>query len=488
MSPLPDALITSLARGVERGQPELATLEALGEPEPARAGSALVAAARHPDLKANAGTWLPLLLSSARPGFAAEGLVQLAGRTRAQTGRVLDPRALPGLGRVIGSSAFLARLLQRHPGWADDLVRDPPDPPETRAPELDWGAIRIAKYRGLLRVAARDLASRPFERSLGELSGLADGCLGAGLACAARERDIEPPALFALGKLGGRELNFSSDVDLLFLYQVAAGEDELDRSHRVSDLIRTFKSRLEERTEDGFGYRVDLDLRPEGRSGALVNSVEAALAYYESFGAAWERQMLIRLRPIAGPVAARDAFVREITPFVYRSLVDPGAIGAVREIKTRIESERHRSGVDLEADLKEGPGGIRDVEFLVQSLQLIQGGREPALRTGNVLDALTALRAARSLQAPVAASLRGAYLWLRRAEHALQLDEERQTHAFPREARAQIELARRMGYADGEARVARDRLLDDWTNLRAEVRRHFEDLVLRPSDGSVGAS
>ncbi len=475
--------IAALLASVPRGEPEVAALEVLGDPDPPRSAEALVRAARHPLLSEHVGRWLAPLVEMPNPGAGARALLDLAERAQF-AGVVLDKRALPSVARVVGASPALARLLARHPEWCDDLVGDPPPAPEPRVPDADWAAIRETKYRGLLRVAARDLAGRSTEQGLRELSDLADACLEAALSAAVREQGGEPPALFALGKLGGRELNFSSDVDLLFLYDVPDGADEARLKKRTADLIRSFKTGLEARTEEGFGYRVDLDLRPEGRSGTLANSVDAALSYYESFGAEWERQMLIRLRPLAGPRETREAFVREITPFVYRSLIDPGAIGSVREMKLRIESERRGAGVDLEADLKEGPGGIRDVEFLVQALQLLLGGREPALRTGNVLDALSALERAGALERTVVASLRDAYLWLRRAEHALQMAEERQTHAFPRTPAGQLELARRMGYRDAQAERARGRLLGDWTQVRAEVRGHFEALVLRPLEPS----
>ena len=222
---------------------------------------------------------------------------------------------------------------------------------------------------------------------------------------------------------------------------------------------------------------MDLELRPEGETGPLANSVDAALSYYESFGAEWERQALIRLRPVAGPAAAADALVHGLAPFVWRRSISPASLRAVREMKERIERERRDAGRDVEYDLKEGPGGIRDVEFLTQALQLFTGGREPAVRSGNVLEALEALAAAEALSGETAAALASAYLWLRRAEHAAQLDEERQTHAFPREAGAQRALARRMGYADDDAEAARARLLDDWTAVRSEVRSHFDELL-----------
>jgi glutamate-ammonia-ligase adenylyltransferase len=279
-------------------------------------------------------------------------------------------------------------------------------------------------------------------------------------------------------KLGGRELNFSSDVDLLFLYPVPPGGDALARNQEVGDLVRHLKAKLEATGDEGFGYRVDLDLRPEGRSGVIANSVDAALGYYETFGQEWERQMLIRLRPVAGPSGAGEAFAREIAPFVYRRHIDPGVMRSVRDMKARIEEERRRAGRDLEVDLKEGPGGIRDVEFLVQSLQLFHGGGEQSLRTGNVLDGLEAIERLGLLPSATVAALATAYTWLRRAEHALQLADEQQVSRLPREQPAQLALARRMGYADADAQLARSRLLEDWTAVRTEVRAHFEALVL----------
>ncbi len=466
--------------GLRRGEPDPAALAAAGEPDPPRAGSAFRAAAADPDLGAALERWVPELLRAARPGFGAQCLVDLARRER-ETGTRLDLTRSPLLPRLLGSSNFLARLLLRHPDWVGELAGAPPAAPPAVVPEGDWSAIRRVKYRGLLRIAARDLAGRPVAEGLAELSDLADRCLAAALACAARETGAPEPALLALGKLGGRELNFSSDVDVLFLSDPPDAESAADHNRAVVRLIRRLKGQLEAPTEEGFGYRVDLDLRPEGPTGIPVNSVDAALVYYESYGAEWERQMLIRLRPVAGPAPLSEAFARGVEPFVYRRLIDPGVMEAVRAMKTRIESERRSAGRDLDADLKEGPGGIRDVEFLVQSFQLFYGGREPALRTGNVLDALDALERLGLLPEPVVASLRGAYTWLRRAEHALQLVEEQQTASFPRERAAQLGLARRLGYAAAEGEQARARLLDDWTSVRAATRGHFEALVLRPA-------
>jgi glutamate-ammonia-ligase adenylyltransferase len=299
------------------------------------------------------------------------------------------------------------------------------------------------------------------------------------MQCTARELCAsDPPMLFALGKLGGDELNFSSDVDLLFLYDASAGGDNLERNQRAANFIRHLKKRMELPTEKGFIYRVDLDLRPEGVAGALANSVTAALDYYERFGAEWERQMLIRLRSVTGPAALANAFCEGIRPFVYRRNIDPAVLRAVRDMKHRIETERREAHRDLEVDLKEGPGGIRDVEFLVQAFQLFLGGRTPEIRTGNTLDGLEALGRFEMLPEDTAAELSTAYLWLRRAEHAQQLVEEQQTSKFPRYPGAQLGLARRMGYHEASGDGARSCLIGDWNRYRTHVRAHFDALVL----------
>ncbi len=475
-----DPLLGRLVESIEAGAADPVALEALGDPEPARSSAELGRAARHPDLAPSRTEWLPALLVTARPGHAATCLRELADRYRQTLHAPLDLRQLPALPRVLGSSDFLARLLLRHPDWCEELTGEMPPAPEARPPEADWTAIRIAKYKGLLRIAGRDLLDRPFADSLTELSDLADACLVAALQCAAVETEAGPPTLFALGKLGGRELNFSSDVDLLFVHDGADGEPDFARTKALTRLVQTFKKQLEVSSEDGFAYRVDLDLRPEGRQGVLVNSVDAALAYYETFGADWERQALIRLRHVAGPREPAAFLTRELTPFVFRRLIDPAAIRAVHAMKLRIEAERRSAGRDLEVDLKEGPGGIRDVEFLVQALQLFHGGRQPELRTGHVLIALDALERLRLLPESATHALRDAYLWLRRAEHRLQLVQERRTHRLPRDPAAQGALARRMGDDDAELAVARNRMLDDWTRVRSEVREHFDALVLEP--------
>jgi glutamate-ammonia-ligase adenylyltransferase len=473
-----DRLAAQLLEGLERQQADPELLARAGDPDPALAADALSRAHGDPDLARSATRWLPALLVSARPGFGAGCLADLAALVRERSGRPFDLARTPMLPLLVGSSNFLARCLLRHPDWLEDLAGDLPGPPESLELPADWEAIRRAKYRALLRVAARDLAGRPFAESLRELSDLADRCLDAALRCAAFESETSPPALLALGKLGGRELNFSSDVDLLFVHHPPEDTDPLEYTHAVARLIRDLKHGLEEPTADGFGYRVDLDLRPEGRAGVLANPVDAALTYYEAFGAEWERQMLIRLRLLTDSRDAGREFRESILPFVYRRLIDPGVLQSVRDMKARIEDERRRAGRDVESDVKEGPGGIRDVEFLVQSLQLFYGGRDPELRSGNVLDTLSVLGRRGLLPADTTSSLSSCYIWLRRVEHALQMAEEQQTARLPQKRTERTALARRMGYDESAGDAALARLLDDWTSVRSQVRSHFEALVL----------
>lgn len=472
-----DEFVRSFAQALDRGERAVDALARLGEPDPRGAAEAFVAVGALPELARVRDRWLPELLRSARPGFGARALCELVSARRDEGLDPLDLLRLRWLPRLLGSSNVLARLLLRSPVLADELAGDPPPPPED-PPDASWGAIREGKYRGLLRIAARDLAGRDFAASLRELSDLADRCLAAALVCAAETTGVAAPTLLALGKLGGRELNFSSDVDLLFLYDDALESGDGACAAGIVKLVRVLKAGLERAEADGFAYRVDLDLRPEGAQGPLALGVDAALGYYESFGHDWERQMLIRLRHVAGPREPAAAFAAGVVPFVYRKLIDPDAPRAVRAMKLRIEDERRRAGRDLEVDLKEGPGGIRDVEFLVQALQLFHGGRHPVIRTGNVLEALGRLVAERLLPEEAGSELTAAYTWLRRAEHSIQMVEERQTQRFPREREGQVGLARRMGYDEIDADRARARLLDDWTAVRSAIRVHFDALVL----------
>jgi len=468
--------VNELARRVieslRTGGPRVEDLARAGAPAPAEDAAAVAAAARDADLAAQLERWLPELLASASAGAGARRLAALAAARR-ERDRPLTATA--ALARVLGNSHFLGRWLLREPDWADDLAGELAPAPAHVPAAADWSALRRAKYRGLLRIAARDLG-RPFDGELAELSALADGVLRRALALASGER--EPPALFALGKLGGRELNFSSDVDLMFVCEAPPDERGHAARESAAAVVRELKRRLDEPTDEGFAYRVDLDLRPEGSAGALVRGVEGTLGYYELRGAEWERQMLLRLRHVAGCPSAARAFEAGIEPFVYRRAIDPGVIDAVRAMKIRIETQRREHGRDIDGNLKEGPGGIRDVEFTVQALQLFHAGRRPELRTGNVLAAIEGLARAGILPEASSAVLADGYRWLRRAEHALQLAEEQQTAQLPRDAGERTALPRRMGYVDAAAEDAAQRFEADLARTRARVREQFEALVL----------
>ena len=453
---------------------DTASLAQCGATDPAADARALEDAATDPALASSIEAWLPALLTSASPGPGARSLVAIATACRDDGSELNADPAL--LARVVGNSHFLGRWLRRRPDWQDDLADADVPPPAAPEVDADWRELRIAKYRGLLRIAARDLAGRPFDDGLFELSDLADAILCRALGIAGEGR--RTPALFALGKLGGRELNYSSDVDLLFVCDAAPDEHGHAAREDAAHVIRALQRGLVERTDEGFGYRVDLDLRPEGPAGALARGVEGTLGYYELRGAEWERQMLLRLRHVAGADSAAREFEHGLEPFVYRRTIDPGVIDAVREMKGRIESERREAGRDLERNIKEAPGGIRDVEFTVQALQLFYAGRQPELRTGNVFGAIAALSNAGLLPDDSATELESGYRWLRRAEHALQLAEEKQTAQLPVDDAARTAVARRMGYVEPKASAALHHFERDREGVQARVREHFEALVL----------
>lgn len=256
-----DAVAQRVIDAVRRGSVDASMLSAAGLDEPPALAEALDAAATDAQLGDHLEWWVPALVATAEPLFGVRTLCDLVARRRA-LGAPIDLRGTPALVPILGSSRFLARRLLAHPEWIDGIAGSPPEAPSPASIGMDWDAIRCAKYRGLLRIAARDLLGRPFEASLGELSELADRCLVAALGCATEESGADAPALLALGKLGGRELNFSSDVDLLFLYEVPEGGDPIERADAVGRIVRRLKSNLEGPSEEGFGYRVDLDLRP----------------------------------------------------------------------------------------------------------------------------------------------------------------------------------------------------------------------------------
>jgi glutamate-ammonia-ligase adenylyltransferase len=263
-----------------------------------------------------------------------------------------------------------------------------------------------------------------------------------------RDTEGNPQALvvFALGKLGGDELNFSSDVDLVLAYPEAGTTDgprPLDNAEFFTRVAREFVRLLTEVTADGIAARVDLRLRPFGDSGPVVASFAAMEQYYQREGRDWERYAWIKARPVAGDLAAGKRLLETLRPFVYRRYFDYTALTGLRDMKTMIDAEVARR--DRADDLKLGAGGIREIEFVVQLQQLIRGGRDPSLRVHGLLPALSACAARGYLSQHQSRSLREAYLFLRKLENRVQMFADRQTHTVPEGAAARERIARALG-------------------------------------------
>ena len=258
--------------------------------------------------------------------------------------------------------------------------------------------------------------------------------------------------VFGLGKLGGGELNFSSDVDLVYAYE-SEGESDGDRSLAAQDYFARLGQQLarllDEVTADGFCHRVDLRLRPFGNAGRIALSFAAMEQYFQREGRDWERYAWQKARPVAGDLGAGDRFLALLRPFVYRRYLDFGALDGLRTMKAAIAAEVARR--ELADDIKRGPGGIREIEFLVQALQLIRGGREPLLQERQLLPALRGLVAARQVDAGVADELAASYRFLRRLENRLQMLRDEQTHVLPADAPTRLRLARGLGFAEWQA-------------------------------------
>ncbi|WP_198376630.1 bifunctional [glutamine synthetase] adenylyltransferase/[glutamine synthetase]-adenylyl-L-tyrosine phosphorylase [Neoroseomonas rubea] len=366
-----------------------------------------------------------------------------------------------------GPDAMMGRVL-------DPLARIDPDTPRAAVATT----LRQAKRQGALVAAVADIAGLwPLDKVTGALSDLAEAAIDA--ACAHLLRDAAARGelrlsgaaradprivgrnsglvVLGMGKLGGRELNYSSDVDLMVLYDPAASAYHADRAGAVyvriaRDMVRL----LEERTAEGYVFRTDLRLRPDPAATPLAVSIPAAIVYYESMGQNWERAAMIKARPVAGDRAAGEAFLREIRPFVWRRHLDFAAVADIHSIKRQIHAHKGAKGanatVQLEGhDVKLGRGGIREIEFTAQVLQLIWGGRDPGLRDPTTLGALSSLAAAGKIERRAAADLADAYVFLRNLEHRLQMVADRQTHRMPEDAQGVARIASFLGFADPDS-------------------------------------
>ena len=379
-----------------------------------------------------------------------------------------DPAtALRGaIARAEAEAPFLRRLMAREPALAARLAAGDLDAALADAGRRDGGDVAVAlrreRRRLALGIAIGDLAGLlDLEAVTGLLSRFADRALDAAIAAAIEERTPgAAPAGFAalaLGKHGSGELNYSSDIDPVLIFDPAtlphrASEEPAEAAARIA---RRVVEIMQAPHAEGIVFRVDLRLRPSPEATPPALPIAAAIGYYESSALPWERAAFIRARACAGDIALGRRFLDAIRPFVWRRALDFGAVGEIRAISRRIRGH-HRAGQAFGPgyDLKRGRGGIREVEFYAQIHQLVHGGREPALRTPATLDALAALAAAGRIDAGDAATLAAAYRLYRTIEHRLQMVEDRQTHSLPATRIALDSVARLDGRRDGDALLA----------------------------------
>jgi glutamate-ammonia-ligase adenylyltransferase len=420
----------------------------------------------------------------ARVALAPDPDLALAGLERYLDGATTlpsEPDLLDALVLLCGASRMLPALLARAPHLLRRAVRSRhlarPRPEEELVRLLRRAARRVApddvagfhrllrnlRAREVVRIALRDLRRARVREVTAELSALATSCLDAAIRfhdrrLRARHGPPQGGALreagagfcaLAMGKFGARELNFSSDIDLIYVYDrdgQTEGERPIDHFAYYAKLAELVTEAIAKPTEDGFVFRVDLNLRPDGQNGPIVNSLRAAELYYESFGRTWERAALVKARPAAGDLAVGDELLRQLEPFVWRRSLDLAVVSEIQAMKARIDA---RAGAEGREDLKLGKGGIREAEFFVTALQLLHGGRDggQALRERAVLPALDRLLFAGVVPVKDRDELADAYLFLRRAEHRVQMLDGAQTHRLPPPAE-RLGLARSMGYAD----------------------------------------
>ena len=333
-------------------------------------------------------------------------------------------------------------------------------------------ALRRWKRRELLRIALRDLLGFADLPAVGrELAALAEGCLRAALGPAGADGEDLRIVVIGMGKLGGRELNYSSDVDVLFVH---------DGDRRVAErAARALLTTMAEPTPYGIVFRTDADLRPEGRAGPLSRSLDAYRAYWDKWASTWEFQALIKARPVAGDAELGREFMAAAEPHVWPERLDPDAVREVRMMKARAEEEVSRRGL-TDREIKRGRGGLRDIEFAVQLLQLVHGRHDPGIRSPNTLQALEQLGAAGYVDTTQVRTLDAAYRFLRTVEHRLQLTEEAQVHALPSDVAGRTHLARVLGYRDEGSATAVERFEAAHRRHQAQVRSIHEKLFFRP--------
>ncbi|MFJ4031964.1 bifunctional [glutamine synthetase] adenylyltransferase/[glutamine synthetase]-adenylyl-L-tyrosine phosphorylase [Streptomyces griseoluteus] len=437
---------------------------------------------------------LEALGATADPDLALRGLVRLLEAQPAPTDRreLLDTliAAKPLRDRllgVLGASAALADHLSRHPhDWQELVTYEPRDlhPGVTEferglAEATDPVELRVAYRRCLLSIAARDVCgTTDVTQTAAELADLATATLRAALAMAqtAAPEDAQACrlAVIAMGKCGGHELNYVSDVDVIFVAEPTQGTDETKALKAATRLASHMMRICSETTVEGSIWPVDANLRPEGRNGPLVRTLSSHLAYYQRWAKTWEFQALLKARAVAGDKELGEAYTDALTPMVWQAADRENFVSDVQKMRRRVVENIPPSEIDRE--LKLGPGGLRDVEFAVQLLQLVHGRTDQALRSGTTLKALQALAKGGYVGREDAARLDEAYRFLRELEHRIQLFQLRRTHLVPEAEEDLRRLGRSLGLrTDPVAGLRRE-----WKRHTGVVRRLHEKIFYRP--------
>lgn len=350
--------------------------------------------------------------------------------------------------------------------------------------------LRLYKYEEYLRITLRDLGELgEWTEVLEELSSVATACVQVGLEaahCFAQGQEVFqikessaaqsslPLIVFGLGKLGGNELNYSSDIDPIFVCNADPAQYRPPFTANKT-LVKTARGLIEllaENTEDGFVVRVDMRLRPGGEAAPLFQSLTETEHYYQTQGETWERQALIKARPIAGNLAEGQMFLKNLSPLIFKKHINDNMLKEIQNIKHRIEKEHLKEHLNV----KLGVGGIREIEFFVQIYQLLYGGDQPALRRQNTLETIEILAQKGIVAESEAKALCHSYGYLRKVEHRLQMEQELQTHVVPGTPQKQQKLARAMGYDEEYMEQARRHFLQDLRGVMTRVRTLFSNL------------
>jgi glutamate-ammonia-ligase adenylyltransferase len=422
-----------------------------------------------------------------------------------------DPAGGRMLTAIFGNSPFLTELALKETACLRDLVEAGPEPVFARVMDAAWSdlaeetdrnrlmaGLRRTRRRAALSLAIADIGGLwPVERITLGLSQLAEAAIRLAVRQLLRqlaERGavaLPDPAdpetgsgliVLGMGKLGARELNFSSDIDLIVLYDEAGVEsrDPHELGRHFVRLTRELVRILEERTAEGYVFRTDLRLRPDPSATPLAVSVAGAEGYYGSMAQTWERSAMIKARQVAGDAACGEAFGQFIRQFVWRTGLDFAAIDDIHKVKRQINSHHGHAAIAVKGhDIKVGRGGIREIEFFVQTQQMIFGGREPPLRARGTLDGLAALADCGRVERETADRLAEAYRFLRRVEHRLQMIDDQQTQRMPKTDDGVAAVAAFLGYPSGEAFAAELRATLETVEDR--YARLFEESPCRPA-------